>query len=81
MKSGQEQNVEENHLNHIPNDTRIIHIMENSYCCMKSDTTMHSVLSNKGILEARNTKCNKHVNEIVIYWLITNESLASKSNN
>lgn len=57
-----------------------MHIMENSYYCMKTDATMHSVLSNKSILEIRNTKCNKHVNEIVIYRLITNESLASKSN-
>ena len=48
---------------------------------MKSDTTMHSVPSNKDILEIRNTKCNKHVNEIVIYSLVTNESLVLMGNN
>lgn len=56
-------------------------ITENSYKCMKSDTTMHSVPSNKDILEIRNTKCNKHVNEIVIYSLVTNESLVLMGNN
>lgn len=52
---------------------------ENLCSSHKSDTLMHGVLFNRDILDIRNTKPNKYFNEIVICWLITSESLVSKS--
>ena len=40
---------------------------------------MHGVFLNRDILDIRNTKPNKHFNEVVIYWLITSESQKAKT--
>ena len=69
------------HWNHIPNNARTTHVVLRQIptLLVKAVHLCMECSLNRDILDIRNTKPNKHFNEIVTYWLTTGENVVSKS--